>query len=211
MKKTILYLSVALAILLQSCSSSNMFHKKRYGHLKWIDHETTVTENKKSIENNNPIGDVETKEKINDVILPVVNNEKDLNNNPVIDEPAKTNKKIDIYSNDKSFTNIADDESNSVQNNIVDPIQNNEITQPIANPVLSSPKMDDDVKLIVCVILALFIPPLAMYLWDQNTDMWFIIDLLLFLFWIFLFIGYPFGLGALAAVVIAFLRIFEML
>lgn len=41
MKKIILF-SAVVALLLQSCSSSREFSKKRYGHLNWIDHDTKV-------------------------------------------------------------------------------------------------------------------------------------------------------------------------
>ncbi|MDP2386826.1 MAG: hypothetical protein Q8M29_10675 [Bacteroidota bacterium] len=65
----------------------------------------------------------------------------------------------------------------------------------------------DDVKLILCIILALFIPPLAMYLWDKNTDTWFIVDLVLFLLLFSWFFWGSLGLLGLASVVIAILRI----
>ena len=69
----------------------------------------------------------------------------------------------------------------------------------------------DDVKLILCIILALFIPPLAMYLWDKNTDTWFIVDLVLFLLLFSWFFWGSLGLLGLAAVVIAILRILDVI
>lgn len=42
-----IFLFAVVALVMQSCSTGNMFTKKRYGHLKWIDHNTSVAENKK--------------------------------------------------------------------------------------------------------------------------------------------------------------------
>lgn len=41
-----IFLFAVVALVMQSCSTGNMFTKKRYGHLKWIDHNTTLAENK---------------------------------------------------------------------------------------------------------------------------------------------------------------------
>jgi len=84
------------------------------------------------------------------------------------------------------------------------------ISPVVIAPTLQKPMMDDDVKLIICVILAIFIPPLGMYLWDKNTDTWFVVDLILFLCWFLLILG-PFGLLALLSIVIALLRVFGLL
>lgn len=65
---------------------------------------------------------------------------------------------------------------------------------------------NSDVKMILLIILALFIPPLAMYLWDKQTDTWFIVDLVLFLL-LFTWFFFPFGLIGLIAIIIAILRI----
>lgn len=72
----------------------------------------------------------------------------------------------------------------------------------------SSKGGDSDVKLILLVILAFFISPLAMYLADGQTDIWFILDLILYLLWFSIFFVGNLYLTGLAAIVIALLRIF---
>lgn len=72
----------------------------------------------------------------------------------------------------------------------------------------SSKGSDSDVKLILLVILAFIISPLAMYLADGQTDIWFILDLILYLLWFSIFFVGNLYLTGLAAVVIALLRIF---
>jgi hypothetical protein len=76
---------------------------------------------------------------------------------------------------------------------------------------LNSKAVDSDVKLILLVVLAFLISPLAMYISDPQTDMWFILDLILYLFWIGFLISPGLGLVGLASVVIALLRIFGMI
>lgn len=78
---------------------------------------------------------------------------------------------------------------------------------------ISLPKKSDknDTKLILCVIIAIFIPPLGMFLWKQDADIWFIVDLILFLFiFSWFYWGGP-GLIGLAAIVIALFRIFDLI
>lgn len=70
---------------------------------------------------------------------------------------------------------------------------------------------NSDVKLILCVILAIIIPPLGMYLWKQEADIWFIVDLILFVFSLSYFFLGPIGLLGLTAIIIALLRVFDAL
>lgn len=70
---------------------------------------------------------------------------------------------------------------------------------------------DSDVKLILLIILALFIPPLAMYLWDKQTDTWFIVDLVLFILAFSWFFLGPLGLLGLTSIIIAILRILDVI
>ncbi len=67
-----------------------------------------------------------------------------------------------------------------------------------------------DTKLILCIILAIFIPPLGMYIWNKKTDIWFIVDLVLFLL-LFSYLIWRGGLVGLAAIVIALLRVFDII
>jgi uncharacterized membrane protein YqaE (UPF0057 family) len=72
---------------------------------------------------------------------------------------------------------------------------------------------DSDVMLVLLVILAIFIPPLAVYLKDKAISKWFWLTLILCL--LSLFAGWWFfpGLGLLwlAAVVIALLYVFDVI
>jgi uncharacterized membrane protein YqaE (UPF0057 family) len=88
------------------------------------------------------------------------------------------------------------------------PKSGSEIRQKNTSAQNSSGGGDSDVKLILCIILAIFIPPLAMYIWDRQTDVWFIVDLVLFLL-LFTWFFFPFGLIGLTAIVIAILRILD--
>lgn len=65
-------------------------------------------------------------------------------------------------------------------------------------------------KLILCIILAIFICPLGMYIWNKKTDIWFIVDLILFLL-LFTYMFWSGGLVGLAAIVIALLRVFDII
>lgn len=69
---------------------------------------------------------------------------------------------------------------------------------------------NSDLKLILCVILAIFICPLGMYIWNKKTDFWFILDLILFLL-LFTSFFWSGGLVGLAAIVIALLRVFDVI
>lgn len=70
---------------------------------------------------------------------------------------------------------------------------------------------DSDVKLILLVILAFLISPLAMYLADGQTDLWFILDLIFYLFWISWVFAPNLGFVGLASIVIALLRVFSVI
>lgn len=64
-----IFLFTVVALVMQSCSTGNMFTKKRYGHLKWIDHNTSLAENKNETspetktvsEKNTPVSSSEAK------------------------------------------------------------------------------------------------------------------------------------------------------
>jgi len=76
------------------------------------------------------------------------------------------------------------------------------------------PGTDPDAMLVILVILAIFIPPLAVYLKSNEVNKWFWITLLLCLFGGGLFfgsIGYGFGLLWAVAVVIAILYVLDRL
>jgi uncharacterized membrane protein YqaE (UPF0057 family) len=76
------------------------------------------------------------------------------------------------------------------------------------------PSTDPDVMLVILVVLAIFIPPLAIYLKDNATNKWFWITLILCIFgggFIFGGIGYGFGLLWFTAIVIAILDVLDRL
>lgn len=85
------------------------------------------------------------------------------------------------------------------------------VEKALVNSNLLKKNQSSDTKLILCVIIAIFIPPLGMFLWKQDADIWFIIDLILFLFiFTWFYWGGP-GLIGLAAIVIALFRIFDLI
>lgn len=214
--RKLIYLSLAATIMLQACSTGSMFSKKRYGNLKWINHNTTVETEGKGLE---PVANTETKKTAGpaNVIAPV--------NTPAetaVVTPAEQNISQQPVTapviTPLTKKEVAKAAPVTEQNNI-QPVMGNEAkTEKLATEMnkttlrdASKPLMDETAKLIICVILALFIPPLAMYLWDQQTDVWFVVSLVLFLIVIFLFLGYTFGLAFLLSVIIAFLRIFGLI
>jgi len=69
---------------------------------------------------------------------------------------------------------------------------------------------NSSLKLVLCVILAIIICPLGMYIWNKKTDIWFIVDLVLFLL-LFTYWFWSGGLVGLAAIVIALLRVFDII
>jgi uncharacterized membrane protein YqaE (UPF0057 family) len=70
---------------------------------------------------------------------------------------------------------------------------------------------DGDVKLVLLVILAIFVPPLAVYLKNEKIDQWFWITLILWLLSVLFFFGRYFGFFWLIAVIIALLYIFDVI
>lgn len=220
--KKLLYVFAAAAILLQACSTGKSFSKKRYSHLKWIDHNTeVVVPGKDNTPVTNPVKNTDKVEettlvkktepvKETTIVLnatettaPVVNTQKETTFQPMAkavktDAPAVTK--------EDNVNEVAENHMNNESLTL-----NKQVVGETLSAEAAKPMMDETAKLIICVILALFIPPLAMYLWDQQADIWFIVDLILFLSIFFLFFGYGFGLIGLLAVVIALLRIFELL
>jgi len=70
---------------------------------------------------------------------------------------------------------------------------------------------DGDVKLILLIILAIFIPPLAVYLKNESIDKWFWITLILCLLSLSVFFFAFGGLGWFVAMVIAILYVLDFI
>lgn len=216
MKKA-LYLFAAAALLLQACSSNKSFTKKRYGHLKWIDHDTEVEVPGKDPKAGAPAGKTTRFDKAEEITSTIEKQQETFVQVETSSQVTTTHQPVtQSFPASESFQKtdqpMNEDSDREVKNMAETPetIIGSEQETSLKN-YSTEPMMDDTAKLIICVILALFIPPLAMYLWDQNTDIWFVLDLILFLLILFLFFGYGFGLAGLLAVVIALLRIFELL
>lgn len=111
--KKIALLGCTVAILLQSCSTGNMFTHKRYGHLNWIDHDTKIETNgkaqesyteqkvtKKSIETNTN-NEIKANNTVTEEISPAITNEKTeispvVKNNTIYQLDAVTEEHVDI-------------------------------------------------------------------------------------------------------------------
>lgn len=106
--------------------------------------------------------------------------------------------------NNEGTDNTAKSSSSSNSHNAVE--ENNS-----ANSSTSSPVESDPLMLIILIVLAIFLPPVAIAIYSGiNSIFW--IDLILFIiglggFWFFPLIG----LAGLAAIVIAFLVIFDVI
>jgi len=70
---------------------------------------------------------------------------------------------------------------------------------------------NSDVKIVLLVILAFIISPLAMYLADGQTDVWFIVDLIFYLMLFSVFFVVNLYLASLAALALVCIRIFGMI
>jgi len=214
--KKIIYFCVAATVLLQACSTGKSFSKKRYGHLKWIDHNTqvevpghetpAVTPTEKTKQHEETAVIVPTQK--TSELTPVANTQP-----TVIPLTTPVSNSTPVASSHQTTTKT--DQPEVVNEPVKDINQETNTLQPATSvknaAPAEKPMMDDTAKLIICVILAIFISPLGMYLWDQQTDVWFVVDLIFWLLWAFFIFGYGFGLLGLLAIVIALLRIFELL
>lgn len=127
------------------------------------------------------------------------------------------------YPSSKQIDFIADSQKESVESNResidgqqIKPINKNtqkinKFVQQSKDKKSSSNRSDSDVKLVLLVILAFIISPLAMYLADGQTDVWFIVDLILYLMWFSVFFVANLYIASLAAIAIALLRIFGLI
>jgi uncharacterized membrane protein YqaE (UPF0057 family) len=71
--------------------------------------------------------------------------------------------------------------------------------------------VDSDVMFVLLVILAILLPPLAVYLKNMKADTWFWVTLILWLCWFLFFFSHVLGIFWLAAAVIALLYVFEVI
>lgn len=114
--------------------------------------------------------------------------------------------------NDSDQLNFESEESNDfvAESNEVSSRPSNEDTvQSVENA--AQPDMSDPLWLIIMILLALILPPVAIAIYSGITGI-FWLDLILFLLAISSFFWMPlFGLAGLAAVIIAFLVIFDVI
>ncbi len=177
--------------------------------MNWISHETTneklstVGETYLSKNEGLPNNGNEEVENAPANTIEVASQELSESQINTIAEEKSANSNLNYYSTDKTIT---EPEIKKTKQTTIAPTKS---SLPV-NEISKKPLMSDDLKLILCLILALIIPPLGMYLWNEMTDKWFTIDLVLFLF-IFLFVFGPYGFLWLGSVVIAILRVFDQL
>lgn len=209
MKKLVLFLAI-VGIALSSCNGKYTIAKRKYNKGFYVSRSTGNKGKKQDVAQQNCVKPAD-----------LLNTEAVLNNNnsdvtiiesESINHPVKSfvsqilPKSTKPNNNNQSEQILASTNSNSVAKHVY--FKKLDITGS-ETKTTNNKGGDDDVKLILCVILAIFIPPLGMYLWDQKTDIWFIVDLILFLLLFSWFFWGALGLVGLAAIVIALLRVFD--
>jgi uncharacterized membrane protein YqaE (UPF0057 family) len=215
MKNLLIAILAITSIVLSSCSNKFSVNKRKYNKGFHIALSGTPKTLKKNSESNCVVAEKAKKESSTHMPKPLMVLTKEsfaetnLNPSHEIISPVIQNKIISY----KSHIISVNSELSASKLNL------NPQVKPIFKPITHLSKENtpskkpesSETKLIICVILAIFIPPLGMYLWKKDTDIWFILDLILFLFTFSLFFWGPFGSVGLAAIVIALLRVFDML
>lgn len=204
--KAILYLLAVL--LLSSCAGKFGVMKRRYNKGYYV---TRISSDKNGKQRNGETktarggnsGSVMKKQLVTDGL-----SDKDPDYTPVARSAAEHPEKKKIRITEKKvLANAATVEYSS------QPAVRAELRPlPAETGVVSLPLQDDDTMKILLVILAIFIPPLAVYLKDNAVSKWFWITLILALLGIFgfWFLFYT-GFFWLAAVVIAILYVLDLI
>ncbi|MCD6066997.1 MAG: hypothetical protein K0S33_1823 [Bacteroidetes bacterium] len=208
MKKTYLLLAaLGLVFLVSSCKNTMDVTKRRYTKGYHFDkHKSPLTPQE-------GVAKQSTKEPISDMEPVAQSLPASQATAPQIKGGIQENTSLNGFTKKTSKTTVSlpATEKNDVEQTTIKNKQLKQGTRVQQKESQSTGGGDSDVKMILCIILALFIPPLAMYLWDKQTDVWFIVDLILFLLLFSWFFLGPFGLLGLAAIVIAILRILDAL
>lgn len=209
--KTIKLLGLfAVGVLAFSSCKNNMSLTKRHYTKGYYFHKSKAVDQPEASEGIASKKDLKTKEVINPIEkIEVKSNDIIHTNNSVVKKEATTNEYI--ASTSKSLAQTSKKTKSPESESL------NETKQQLkaqSKPTKQASERgggdSSTVKLILCVILAIFIPPLGMYIWNKKTDTWFIVDLILFLL-LFTYLFWSGGLVGLAAVVIALLRVFDII
>lgn len=200
-------LGIFASLLMNSCSTNNEFAKQKYTNFKHSKHHTNPVKSNYPSSEAIVNKDVVKKEAI---ALPAADNTATVatsqENTPAIQKnesnytavtdkanstPAKPKQNIAI-SNKKAITHTGKFATLRAFKATASALKKSE-----------SPAASGDVDLVILVILAIFIPPLAVYLKEGATTR-FVIDLILALIGIFAWWIFPFaGLAYLAAIIYA--------
>ncbi len=201
MKNLLIILSAA--VLLTSCGGSGFLNRK---YTKGIYHGGISKASKPKSHNNTELAKAPaltiTEKQLELAPTKEVEVNKETKPSTVAVAAIKTNKKAN------QFSSVLVDQfkPRSIATIITKAKQERILTEAVNKNGSSS---QSDVKLIILVILAIFLPPLACYLKEKTTNTWFwvtlILCLLVFSYWFF-HLG---GLAWLIAEIIAILYIFD--
>jgi uncharacterized membrane protein YqaE (UPF0057 family) len=206
--KTNVILFLATLLFATSCSNKFSLVKRKYNKGFYVSVNKKAA-TPKPVERNDAKQNI-TEEKVAVEVVPAKNNtSKDV---PV------TNVKPDAVASHKAATKTAAPKPDQ-KTTVVTAAANDQVSlesTKAVKPVPAASKSqasDSEVHLVLLVILAILIPPLAVYLKHKTIDMWFWITLILTLLaYGLLFGAYGFGgLFGLAAVVIALLYVFDVI
>ena len=205
--KTNVVIIVATLLFLSACSNKFSLVKRKYnkGYYVSVNKKATTPHTNERATQRSP----ETPEK---VAVEVVPSQFKTNHTTQSSKPP-----VNVVSSAKPKPS-ANSKKNGVE--IVAATNNQQVTFETSSdikPVPAAEKSragasDSDVHLVLLVILAILIPPLAVYLKNKTIDMWFWLTLILFLVgYGIVFINGFGGLLALAAIVIALLYVFDVI
>jgi Ca2+-dependent lipid-binding protein len=202
--KKIIYIALA-SVLFASCTGVAPFSKQKYGHLNWIRTGGQVEEKthdaKPAHQSNAKTATVAAP--ANDQKNEVVVNTENTAAQPVVSQKSAPTTQAQVNHTKPVLQPVKTSEATG--NKVVKKHKAKRALVKAAR----KPAMDDDVRLILAVILAFLLPPVAVYLY-RETGSPFALVLILCILSIALvwFIWYP-GLLWLIAVVIALLTVLK--
>jgi uncharacterized membrane protein YqaE (UPF0057 family) len=201
---------LAAIVMLASCSSEYTIAKRKYNKGYYI-----ASSKKHQAK---PVQEAGT-------IVKVAKAEQSMNNNIQTSAPETIDVKVNTSKSQKAETKAILTTFNSLSakknigNTALQTVKSVEFIKNLNKPsfkaiVLPPAKKsssDADLELILLVILAIFIPPLAVYLKDNGISKWFWVTLILCLFSFSVFYFAFGGTLWLAAVIIALMRVLDLL
>lgn len=186
----------ACSIFLFSCATGNKYSKKSYGG-GW---QESVAKNESpasspSVETTTTVTTKSTEVVVSTSETPAIAVPTQVENTQTSTKAVTGDKKISKIKAIATVRKAIKETKSAVKSHTTAPKETNESA----------------IGFILLFILCFIIPPLAYIIHKKQTDGWFWLDLILFLFAISYVFGFTLGLAGLASVVIALLALFDVL